>query len=46
MIPKQGVHDIDAFEEATYISEPLASISFKFGKEISNNIVRSAINRK
>lgn len=45
VIPKQGVHDIDAFEEATYISEPLASISFKFGKEIRNNIVRAAINR-
>ena len=45
VIPKQGVHDIDAFEEAAYISEPLASISFKFGKEIRNNIVRAAINR-
>lgn len=45
VIPKQGVHDIDAFEEAAYISEPFASISFKFGKEIRNNIVRAAINR-
>lgn len=45
VLPSQGVHDIDAFDESFYISEPLASVSFKFGKEIGNNIVRAAINR-
>lgn len=45
VLPTQGVHDIDAFDESLYISEPLASVSFKFGKEIGNNIVRAAINR-
>ena len=45
VLPSQGVHDIDAFDESLYISEPLASVSFKFGKEIGNNIVRAAINR-
>lgn len=45
VLPSQGVHDIDAFDESLYISEPLASVSFKFGREIRNNIVRAAINR-
>ena len=45
VLPSQGVHDIDAFDESLYISEPLDSVSFKFGKEIGNNIVRAAINR-
>ena len=45
VLPSQGVHDIDAFDESIYISEPLDSVSFKFGKEIGNNIVRAAINR-
>ena len=45
VLPSQGVHDIDAFDESLYISEPLGSVSFKFGKEIGNNIVRAAINR-
>ena len=45
VLPSQGVHDIDAFDESLYVSEPLASVSFKFGKEIGNNIVRAAINR-
>lgn len=45
VLPSQGVHDIDAFDESLYISEPLASVSFKFGREIGNNIVRAAINR-
>lgn len=45
VLPSQGVHDIDAFDESIYISEPRASVSFKFGKEIGNNIVHAAINR-
>lgn len=45
VLPSQGVHDIDAFDESIYISEPLDSVSFKFGKEIGNNIVRAAINQ-
>lgn len=45
VLPSQGVHDIDAFDESLYISEPLDSVSFKFGKEIGNNIVRATINR-
>lgn len=45
VLPSHGVHDIDAFDESLYISEPLASVSFKFGREIGNNIVRAAINR-
>lgn len=41
----QGVRDIEAFDEMTYISDKLNSLTFKFGSVISNNIVRTAINR-
>lgn len=45
-LPTRGhVRDIDAFDENNYVFETLDSISFKFGKEIGNNIVRAAINR-
>ena len=40
-----GVRDIEAFDEGNYVSDPLEAITFKFGKVISNNIVRTAINR-
>ncbi|HEL2738042.1 TPA: DEAD/DEAH box helicase family protein [Streptococcus suis] len=44
-LPTQGVRDIEAFDEAMYVSESLEVISFKFGKVIGHNIVRAAINR-
>ncbi|AND00199.1 DEAD/DEAH box helicase family protein [Streptococcus suis] len=44
-LPIQGVRDIEAFDEAMYVSESLEVISFKFGKVIGHNIVRAAINR-
>lgn len=44
-LPTHGVRDIEAFDEATYVSESLEALTFKFGKVISNNIVRTAINR-
>lgn len=44
-LPTQGVRDIDAFDEATYVSETLEAFTFKFGKVIGKNIVRAAINR-
>lgn len=44
-LPTQGVRDIAAFDEGTYISEALEAFSFKFGKVIGKNIVRAAINR-
>ncbi|HFI2431014.1 TPA: DEAD/DEAH box helicase family protein [Streptococcus suis] len=44
-LPTHGVRDIEAFDEAMYISESLEVLTFKFGKVIGNNIVRTAINR-
>ena len=44
-LPTHGVRDIEAFDEATYVSESLEALTFKFGKVIGNNIVRAAINR-
>lgn len=44
-LPTHGVRDIEAFDEATYVSESLEALTFKFGKVIGNNIVRMAINR-
>ena len=44
-LPTQGVRDIEAFDEATYVSDSLEALTFKFGKVIGNNIVRTAINR-
>lgn len=44
-LPTHGVRDIEAFDEATYVSESLEALTFKFGKVIGNNIVRTAINR-
>lgn len=44
-LPTHGVRDIEAFDEGNYVSESLEAITFKFGKVISNNIVRTAINR-
>lgn len=44
-LPAHGVRDIEAFDEATYVSESLEALTFKFGKVIGNNIVRTAINR-
>lgn len=44
-LPIYSARDIEAFDETTYVSDPLDSLSFKFGKEIGNNIVRAAINR-
>ena len=44
-LPTQGVRDIEAFDEAMYDSETLEVITFKFGKVIGHNIVRTAINR-
>ncbi|WP_373712839.1 DEAD/DEAH box helicase family protein [Streptococcus sp.] len=44
-LPTQGVRDIEAFDEAMYVSESLEVITFKFSKVIGNNIVRAAINR-
>lgn len=44
-LPTHGVRDIEAFDEGNYVSDPLEAITFKFGKVISNNIVRTAINR-
>ncbi|HFI0150811.1 TPA: DEAD/DEAH box helicase family protein [Streptococcus suis] len=44
-LPTHGVRDIEAFDEAMYISESLEVLTFKFGKIIGNNIVRTAINR-
>ncbi|MBS4761345.1 DEAD/DEAH box helicase family protein [Carnobacteriaceae bacterium zg-ZUI252] len=40
-----GVRDIEAFDEATYVSESLEVLTFKFGEIIGNHIVRTAINR-
>ena len=40
-----GVRDIEAFDETTYVSEALDAMTFKFGKVIGGNIVRTAINR-
>ncbi|CYU84588.1 DEAD/DEAH box helicase family protein [Streptococcus suis] len=44
-LPTHGVRDIEAFDEATYVSDSLEALTFKFGKVIGNNIVRTAINR-
>lgn len=44
-LPTYGVRDIEAFDEGNYVSDSLEAIPFKFGKVISNNIVRTAINR-
>ena len=44
-LPTNGVRDIEAFDEGNYVSDSLEAITFKFGKVISNNIVRTAINR-
>lgn len=44
-LPTYGVRDIEAFDEGNYVSDSLEAIIFKFGKVISNNIVRTAINR-
>ena len=44
-LPIHGVRDIEAFDEATYVSESLEALTFKFGKVIGDNIVRTAINR-
>ena len=44
-LPTQSVRDIDAFDETTYVSETLGALTFKFGKVIGKNIVRTAINR-
>ena len=44
-LPTYGVRDIEAFDEENYVSDSLEVITFKFGKVISNNIVRTAINR-
>lgn len=44
-LPSHIVRDIEAFDEGNYVSESLEAITFKFGKVISNNIVRTAINR-
>ncbi|HFI0640865.1 TPA: DEAD/DEAH box helicase family protein [Streptococcus suis] len=44
-LPTHGVRDIEAFDEAMYISESLEVLTFKFGKVIGKNIVRTAINR-
>lgn len=44
-LPTYGVRDIEAFDETIYISENLDSLTFKFGKVIGHNIVRTAINR-
>ena len=45
-LPTQGnIRDIYAFDEIKYVYETLESLSFKFSKEIENNIVRTAINR-
>lgn len=45
ILPTQSVRDIEAFDEATYVSESLETLNFKFGKVIGNHIVRTAINR-
>ena len=44
-LPTHIVRDIEAFDEGNYVSDSLEAITFKFGKVISNNIVRTAINR-
>lgn len=44
-LPTQDVLDIEAFDEATYVSETLEALPFKFGKVIGKHIVRTAINR-
>lgn len=44
-LPTQGVRDIEAFDEATYVSDSLEALTFKFGRVIGGNIVRTAINR-
>lgn len=44
-LPTHGVRDIEAFDETTYVSEALDAMTFKFGKVIGGNIVRTAINR-
>lgn len=44
-LPTHGVRDIEAFDETTYVSEALDAITFKFGRVIGGNIVRTAINR-
>lgn len=43
-LPTHGVRDIEAFDETTYVSEALGAMTFKFGKVIRGNIVRTAIN--
>lgn len=45
ILPLQGVRDIEAFDEAIYVSEALESMAFKFGKVIGKHIVKTAINR-
>ena len=44
-LPSHGVRDIEAFDDTTYVSEELDAMTFKFGKVIRGNIVRTAINR-
>lgn len=44
-LPTQGVRDIEAFDEATYVSDSLEALTFKFGRVIGDNIARTAINR-
>lgn len=44
-LPTHGVRDIEAFNEATYISDSLEVLTFKFDRVIGDNIVRTAINR-
>ncbi|MBS4461657.1 DEAD/DEAH box helicase family protein [Aerococcaceae bacterium zg-B36] len=44
-LPTHGVRDIEAFDEAAYVSESLEALTFKFGETIGKNIVRTAINR-
>lgn len=44
-LPTQGVRDIEAFDEATYVSDSLEALTFKFSRVIGDNIARTAINR-
>ncbi len=44
-LPTHGVRDIEAFDESTYVSDSLETLTFKFGRVIGDNIVRTAINR-
>ncbi|MGU7911360.1 DEAD/DEAH box helicase family protein [Streptococcus suis] len=44
-LPTHGVRDIEAFDEATYVSDSLEALTFKFSRVIGDNIARTAINR-